>query len=135
MPRELARELSRGAAAAGLAILLASSAAAGPLSAQCISRVTVDSSELRDRGAVGAADILDARMPQQLRTAFAGRIGCRSGLRLVVRLQTISLPSPFGNEHTATDSLKGESLLLDAPARWWRHTRSWPAPGRRRPAR
>ena len=90
--------------------------AAGPLDGRCLSRITVDSRELRDKGGVGAADILDKRLPQQLREAFADRFGCRGGLTLVVRLQTISLPiagsgsSVFGG--VPMDSLKGESLLV-----------------------
>ncbi len=106
--------MALGILAAGLA---PGAAFAGSLDGRCLSRITVDSRELRDKGGVGAADVLDKRLPRELQEVFASRFGCRGGLTLVVRLQTISLPSMgvgggrFGN--APVDSLKGESVLLD----------------------
>jgi hypothetical protein len=91
--------------------------AAGPLDGRCVSRITVDSRELRDKGGGGAADVLDKQLPQELRDVFGNRVGCRGGLALVVRLQTISLSYAVGAGPFPVDSLKGESILLDERGR------------------
>jgi hypothetical protein len=85
------------------------------------SSVSVDVSHLRAIGVGPYADIVQAAMSDELRRAFADRLGGRGSPRLVVRVTGLFLTSlpesggrPFSGSGrgTSTDSVDGEALVV-----------------------
>jgi hypothetical protein len=111
-----------GADRRALLLGLAATALAGPALAQgaSFSRVSVDVDPLRRLGLGTYAAFVGASLTQELRRAFAGRLGVRGAPDLVVRISSVQLSSFAGDGGGgrwfsgggSSDYMDGEALIV-----------------------
>lgn len=127
-------QMTRRALMSGSVVTLVAGSAAAQAQVTSFSRITVDVSDLKQRGLGAYADFVRTELAASMQKAFAGRISPARGPALVVRISHVTLsafsgmPGPdgggsrgSGSGGASSDYMDGEALVANGRSVLQRH--------------